>query len=769
MRWRWEALKAGVTGKAENLQRFFSSRWTEPPDRNTAEFLKTYTHNPRLSPVTKISTDLASVPGTLYRIKKSGEREEIPNHPFLDFMANPNPLPHITRTALWKLMEQYLLIKGEGASIIERDRAGYPMELWPVPPNWIMDIPRLGYPYYVIRSRDGRQMPVEAADVFMMRQLNPVDPYSRGLGESEAITDELETDEYMAKFAKRFFYNDATPPTIISAPGLTPDERDKFNESWKERHRGINNAHKIAVVNRELTVQKLVSNQREMDFATSRKDLRDAVNAHFAVPPEILGIVENSNRATAMQAKIIYAENVLMPRLEARQNAINSQLLSAWGEDLYYEFEDIVPQDQEFALQQANDGLKNSAIMVDEWREQNGYELLPDNKGQILYVPYSILPTKPEELTQTARENETQTSPATAPQAEDTPSDIEPKNKTEDVEQLEVAKDIALNGAQISSLMQIVQSVTEGGLGRESAIEIITAAFPYDREKAEQILGEAKAATEKRAERKASNTRRLQAAHRDRVRILNETQRKAKPQVDRFLTKQLDDIFKAMNIERKDKSDDFWAKLTVAEGMKFDIDDLRTKAMDALEHLIDWPEQDAALNSTLSPVWESAFEAGANSTKDGLGIEAISAPKMTDHMREQGFKRVSDINETTRKELARSLADGIEAGEGQAELIKRIQEHMPDVQAGRASAIVNCETHTSMQSGSFEQMKYGGIKTKTWITAGDDNVRANHAQLNGQTVPIDKPFSNGLMFPGDPAGSAGEIIGCRCDLLPGDF
>ena len=54
-----------------------------------------------------------------------------------------------------------------------------------------------------------------------------------------------------------------------------------------------------------------------MDFTQSRKDLRDGVNAHFGVPPEILGIVENSNRATATQAKIIYAENVLTPRLLA--------------------------------------------------------------------------------------------------------------------------------------------------------------------------------------------------------------------------------------------------------------------------------------------------------------------------------------------------------------------------------------------------------------------------------------------------------------------
>ena len=88
-----------------------------------------------------------------------------------------------------------------------------------------------------------------------------------------------------------------------------------------------------------------MDSQREMDFTQSRKDLRDGVNAHFGVPPEILGIVENSNRATATQAKIIYAENVLTPRLLARQDAINTQPLPAWGEDLLWEYDDIVPED----------------------------------------------------------------------------------------------------------------------------------------------------------------------------------------------------------------------------------------------------------------------------------------------------------------------------------------------------------------------------------------------------------------------------------------
>lgn len=392
MGWRLEAFKAAISGRPDRMQQFFTSRMTSPPDRNTQEFLATYARSPRLSPVTKIATDLSNVPGKLFRVAANGDKDEITDHPFLDFMARPNPLPFMTRSALWKVHETYLMIKGEGAAIIERDAAGYPVELWPIPPHWMTDIPRLDFPCYTIRSRDGLQMTVPIEDVFLVRQLNPLDPYGRGLGDAEAVADEIETDEYMAKWAKKFFWNDATPPVLMSAPGITQDEYNRFKAAWDDQHRGVGNAHKMGIIPRDVTVNKLVDSQREMDFTQSRKDLRDGVNAHFGVPPEILGIVENSNRATATQAKIIYAENVLTPRLLARQDAINTQLLPVWGEDLLWEYDDIVPEDTEFRLQMSNAGLSGSAIMVDEWREQNGFDPLPNGAGQVLFVPYTPLP-----------------------------------------------------------------------------------------------------------------------------------------------------------------------------------------------------------------------------------------------------------------------------------------------------------------------------------------------------------------------------------------
>lgn len=49
---------------------------------------------------------------------------------------------------------------------------------------------------------------------------------------------------------------------------------------------------------------------------------------------------------------------------------------------------------------------------------------------------------------------------------------------------------VSMNGAQVSSLLEIVQQVNTGTLQRESAIALIVSAFPFDESQAEKILGD---------------------------------------------------------------------------------------------------------------------------------------------------------------------------------------------------------------------------------------------------------------------------------------
>jgi hypothetical protein len=60
-----------------------------------------------------------------------------------------------------------------------------------------------------------------------------------------------------------------------------------------------------------------------------------------------------------------------------------------------------------------------------------------------------------------------------------------------------------------------------------------------------------------------------------------------------------------------------------------------------------------------------------------------------------------------------------------------------------------------------EAARTNDVGSKTWIVTSG-NPRSSHSALDGETVDRDEPFSNGAMFPGDPALSAEERANCAC-------
>lgn len=120
------------------------------------------------------------------------------------------------------------------------------------------------------------------------------------------------------------------------------------------------------------------------------------------------------------------------------------------------------------------------------------------------------------------------------------------------------------------------------------------------------------------------------------------------------------------------------------------------------------------------------------------------------------------INDTTFKELSQAFADSLAAEEGREGLINRIQNTYGNINKARAGLIARTEVHNSTQYGTIQGYKQGGLTIKIWVAVMDGATRDSHAAVDGEERPIDRPFSNGLMFPGDPNGPAEEVINCRC-------
>lgn len=86
-----------------------------------------------------------------------------------------------------------------------------------------------------------------------------------------------------------------------------------------------------------------------------------------------------------------------------------------------------------------------------------------------------------------------------------------------------------------------------------------------------------------------------------------------------------------------------------------------------------------------------------------------------------------------------------------------------------AIRIARTEGHRIQTTAAMDAMTAakdkGADVVKQWDATLDGKTRDSHQQVDGEIRELNKPFSNGLMFPGDPDGDAAEVINCRCALL----
>lgn len=119
------------------------------------------------------------------------------------------------------------------------------------------------------------------------------------------------------------------------------------------------------------------------------------------------------------------------------------------------------------------------------------------------------------------------------------------------------------------------------------------------------------------------------------------------------------------------------------------------------------------------------------------------------------------------------ILEGITEGLSVSQTANRIGERMMQWAPWQAQRQAQTDLVALANGASLESAKVlgeDGPAFKTWLTAGDENVRDSHVDADGQTVKIDEPFSVGgfpLDHPGDFLGPDSEVINCRCTLIYG--
>lgn len=321
---------------------------TTAPSRGDAELVAAYKRHPWLRAVLeRIAFAVAGAQPMVYR-RRGNERRLLEQHPLYDLWYRPNPI--LTGLSVWRLLETYVDLKGDGFGIMERSGSGRIVEVWPIPPTWVKETPTTRKPYFEVEHGSYRQI-VDEADMLWLRQCDPANPYGRGSGIAQALADELDTDEFAAKHIKDWFYNKAIPALMIALKGASKDQALLAQKKFDDMHRGRGRGSRTHFHGGDMDVKQLNPSFRDMQLVELRQFERDAIVQVFGVPPEILGIIENSNRATIDGADEIFSRWVVTPRLDFIASELNMRIVPSFGSDLELEFDSVVPNDRSYELE----------------------------------------------------------------------------------------------------------------------------------------------------------------------------------------------------------------------------------------------------------------------------------------------------------------------------------------------------------------------------------------------------------------------------------
>lgn len=132
------------------------------------------------------------------------------------------------------------------------------------------------------------------------------------------------------------------------------------------------------------------------------------------------------------------------------------------------------------------------------------------------------------------------------------------------------------------------------------------------------------------------------------------------------------------------------------------------------------------------------------------------------------YTRLGEDVDLLKKKITAQVSRSISTGMTYAQTAKQLQGYTR-IGYNNAVRIARTEGHRIQTTATMDAMKSAKSKganvLKQWDATLDARTRDSHAKIHGEIRDVEKSFSNGLMYPGDPHGSAAEVVNCRCALL----
>gem|GEM_PF-1079726 len=707
-------------GQQKKYNGYASQMLDIPPNLSTGDFLRSYGEISWLYACTsKIAQNVADVEWSAYVTGDTNNEVTVNQSQALAVLNKPNPFT--SRYELMEMTDMYMSLCGKCFWVLEKDKAGRNREIWCISPMdmWIVpDKDNYIKGYYYRSGTDC--IPFDPNQVIFLSMPDPYNQYG-GVGPAQGARNALESDKYSSEHNRNFFYNGAKISGILNVEtNLDDDSWDRMKEQFEDRHRGVDNAHRLAIIEgSKATFSDLTMNMKDMDFFNLRNQSRDEILGTFGVHKSILGLTDDVSRANAETAEYVFQKHVIRPRLRRIQDKLNNEYVQLFGENIQLQFTDPVPENKEFLVDAINQ-LTNKSISVNESRQIlnkmfDDVDLEPVKDGDIIYLPNNLVAIG--------------TPPPTAPTANGGGNDD--------------SNDISNDSTNNSNTSSNIDDSGNDNDDNESNLD-----------------------TGKSIKKKIQKSTKLKIKHliqKSNSTRIQERDKLSKPLEDEFgdtITKYLhaiqDDVVKKIGNGSKDPVDlDVWGKTLQAVVEPLYIKIFKTGG-------------NAVVNE---------FKSISNSINKDLGVSFNLKDPNVQKVIQNKVMKIKGVNQTTKDRVKDVIQDSYNSDEGYniQDVIGTLKNDFT-FSPQRAATIGRTETLSSLNQATMEGYKQNAdiIDGKAWLATDDDKTRDSHVQA-GEDYSTDSPINVNDQFnvggydcdcPGDDGLPPEEVINCRCCMQP---
>lgn len=352
---------------------------------------------PFFAGVRVIAEDLGLLPLFLYERLKRGKNRAT-GHPLYPLLHDaPNPM--MGAMAFKEALQGHAITWGRGvAYVVTHERTGVIEELWPLRPDRVhIKVRQMGKGRVErwVQYRDdvnGIYANLAPGEYLCINGLGDdgVTGYSVVELAANSIGLGLATEHYGAKI----FSNGAAPAGALSHPeNLSPEARKRMADDWDNIHRGIDRAHRVAILEEGVTWQAVGLPNDANQFLETRKLQVTDMARWLRLPPHKIGDLDRATFSNIEEQQLDYVSSALNAWLTRWEQAVLTQLLLPEERARYF------PEHLVDALLRGNTAARYAAYAVGRqwgWLSANDVRerenMNPVDGGDAYLVPLNMVP-----------------------------------------------------------------------------------------------------------------------------------------------------------------------------------------------------------------------------------------------------------------------------------------------------------------------------------------------------------------------------------------